>query len=235
MSLSCGTDRAQGAAVVYNLPMRKFPAHVFAKYPRELAMLKKLDSPQKIQDFLDKLRINFEAKRPTQRSVLSILLRREAQCVEGAMLAAAALWCHGEPPLLLDLLTTAKDHGHVVAVFKRGSRWGAISKTNHAVLQYRDPLYRGMREIAMSYFNEYFLDSGVKTLRRYSKPFSMLRFGDDWLVSRKNVWEVTDALDRVQHFNILRKGDEQRLREAHPIEIEAGKIVQWKKSHRGPR
>jgi len=90
------------------------------------------------------------------------------------MLAAAALWHNGYPSLLLDLKTTDADADHVVALFKEGGRWGAISKTNHAVLRYRDPVYRDPHELAMSYFNEYFLDSGVKTMRSFSAaPFDI--------------------------------------------------------------
>jgi hypothetical protein len=209
--------------------MRRFPEATFKKFPKELATFKKLNTPQKIQDFLDGLRINFEKKHSTLRSPLMALRRKETHCVEGAMLAAAMLWYHGEEPLLLDLVTTKNDHGHVVALFKKGNRWGAISKTNHAVLRYRDPIYRGAREIAMSYFNEYFLDSGVKTLRSYSTPFSMLRFNDDWLVTRRNLWEVTDALDDAPHINILGKRGAKHLSPAHELEIKAGKLVQWKR------
>lgn len=209
--------------------MRKFPEAAFANYRKELAVLKRLDTPQKIQDYLDKLKINFETKHATLRSPLMVIRRGEAQCVEGAMLAAAAFWYHGKPPLLLDLLTTEKDHGHVVAVFKQGRYWGSISKTNHAVLQYRDPVFKNMREIAMSYFNEYFLDNGEKTLRTYSNPFNMLQFGDEWLVARRNLWEVTDAMDRIPHFKILAPGAERHLRLAHPLERRAGKLVQWRK------
>lgn len=209
--------------------MRRFPEPALKKFSKEFAIFKKLNSPRKIQDFLDGLRINFERKHSTLRSPLMALQRGEAQCVEGAMLAAAILWYHGKEPLLLDLVTTKDDHGHVVALFKEGNRWGAISKTNHAVLRYRDPIYKDVREIAMSYFNEYFLDSGVKTLRGYSKPFSMLRFNDDWLTTRRNLWEVTDALDEVSHINILGKGDAKHLSPAHELEIKAGKLVQWSK------
>jgi len=213
--------------------MRKFPAEVLKKFPKEFAVFKKLDSPPKVQDFLDGLKINFEVQHATLRSPLMVLQRREAHCVEGAMLAAAAFWYHGRPPLLLDLLTTPNDHGHVVALFKEGKRWGAVSKTNHAVLQYRDPIYTGAREIALSYFNEYFLDSGIKTLRSYSAPFGMLQFENDWLTDRRNLWYVTDAMDRVAHYKIVSHKDAHRLlRPAHPLEIKAGKIVQWKKGRK---
>jgi hypothetical protein len=211
--------------------MRKFPQKTLKEHPREFAVLKKLDSPEKIQDFLDTIKINFEKNGDTSRSPLTVLRRREAHCIEGALLAAAALWYHGQPPLLLDLVTKKRghDHDHVVALFKRGGHWGAISKTNHAVLRWRDPVYCTVRELAMSYFHEYFLDTGEKTLRTYSRAFSLLPFGDDWLTSTEDLWEVNNALDESPHFAIAPKGAMAKLRRAHPIERAAGKIVEWKK------
>lgn len=209
--------------------MRRFPDSVLKEFSEARAIFKKLDSPLKIQNFLDLLRINFEETTETCHSPLLVLERKKAHCMEGALLAAAILWYHGERPLLLDLKTNNDDDDHVVALFKRENQWGAISKTNHAVLRYRDPVYASARELAMSYFNEYFLDDGVKTLRSYSKPFDLLRFGNDWLTTKKNLWNVTDALDNSPHINILPKVGVRHLRLADPIEIKAGKLTQWKK------
>src|SRR5258708_19657991 len=131
--------------------MRRFPEPALKKFSKEFAIFKKLNSPRKIQDFLYELRINFERKHSTLRSPLMVLQREEAQCVEGAMLAAAILWYHGKEPLLLDLVTTKDDHGHVVALFKEGNRWGPISKPNHSFLRYPVPIYKNFRAIALSY------------------------------------------------------------------------------------
>ena len=154
-----------------------------------------------------------------------------AHCMEGAMLAAAAFWYHGGKPLLLDLKTKdARDFDHVVAPFKIHGLWGAISKTNHAVLRYRDPIYRDIRELVMSYFNEYFLDDGKKTLRSHSTLFDLSTLGTDWLTSKKNLWNVAELLDRSPHVNILKdKRVVKDLRRANRTEIEAGKIIEWKK------
>lgn len=204
--------------------MKQFP-HFLHK---EFNLFKKLDSPSKIQNFLDKFAINFETDgRDTCRSPLKTLAHKKAHCIEGAMLAAAIFWYHRQKPLLLDLKTTNDDLDHVVALFKQGNRWGAVSKTNHAVLRYRDPIYKSVREIAMSYFNEYFLDSGKKTLRSYSAPFSLLSYPADWLTSRKNLWKIPADLDQSPHFNIMEKSAIKSLRPADPIEIKAGKLVQW--------
>ncbi|MGD1003299.1 MAG: hypothetical protein ABR884_01860 [Minisyncoccia bacterium] len=212
--------------------MRAFPKSVIKEFPDEFSIFKKLQSTAAIQDFVNGLEMNFTGRRHTYASPLVVLETGKAHCMEGAMLAAAALWHLGYPPLLLDLKTTAHDDDHVVALFKESGRWGAISKTNHAVLRYRDPVYRDPRELAMSYFNEYFLDSGVKTMRGYSAPFDLLQcraaHGDEWLTSRGDLSAIAEALDFSRHFEIFKKGAAPRLRRADRIEIEAGKIVEWK-------
>src|SRR3954468_3158885 len=139
----------------------------------EFRVLKKLNSPRKVQDFLDTVPINFERGGETCMSPLRTLRRNRAHCMEGALVAALALWMHGRPPLIMDLKTSNDDVDHLVAVFKIGRHWGGITKTNHAVLRYREPVYRDLRELAMSFFHEYFLDSGKKTLRAYSEPFDL--------------------------------------------------------------
>jgi hypothetical protein len=208
--------------------MRKFPLSLFKEFPEELAVLKKLRTPGAIQDHLNGLRMNIQ-KKHTYSSPLIVLKKKKAHCMEGAMLAAAALWLHARPPLILDLKTTDDDADHVIALFKEGSRWGAITKTNHAVLRYRDAVYRDPREIVMSYFNEYFLDSGVKTLRSYStRPLDLSTGGDEWLVSSDDLLYIAEKLDFAPHTSIMKKGEERRLRLADPIEIAAGKIVEWK-------
>lgn len=196
---------------------------------QEFQIFRKLDSPSKVQDFLNRIPQNFDAGRRTCRSPLMALRRNKAHCMEGAMLAAAIFWSHGEKPLVLDLRTTPKDDDHVVALFRHGGRWGAVSKTNHAVLRYRDPIYANIRELVMSYFNEYFLDDGSKTLREYSTPFDLQIYGAEWLTSKKDLWNIPLDLDKSQHFKILTGHGTRNLRLADPVEIKAGKIVEWNK------
>ncbi len=206
--------------------MKRFPAYDVP----EFKIFKKLTSPAKIQDFLETLPINFK---DTFRSPKEALRHGKIQCLEGATLAAAIFWYHGRPPLLLDLETTLKDESHVVALFKENGCWGAVSKTNHAVLRYRDPIYKTIRELALSYFNEYFLDSGVKTLRSYStKPFDLTEFDDDWLTATHEIWGVEEELVRAPHTKILGDLPARKLRPADPLEIRAGKITEWKKPPR---
>ena len=107
---------------------------MFGFNKEEMRILRSLDTPQKIQDFLETLRINFEPGGDTLMSPRVVLRERRAHCIEGALIAATALWMHGEKPLLLDLKALDIDYDHVVALYKKNGYWGAISKTNHAAL-----------------------------------------------------------------------------------------------------
>ena len=195
----------------------------------EFEIFKKLSTPAKVQDYLDAFPINFEKSGETYRSPLITIRRNEAHCMEGAMLAASIFWYHGEAPLVMNLQTTRDDVGHVVALFRRGGKWGAVSKTNHAVLRYRDPVYATARELAMSYFNEYFLDSGKKTLRSFSEPFDLRTYGTEWLASRKHLWNIVYGLMDSKHTDIIGSKEAKYLRPADQIEIQAGKITEWKR------
>jgi len=198
--------------------------------PDELRFLRKLNRPAKIQDFLETLPINFESKGETLMSPRRVLQERCAHCMEGALLAAAALAVAGHKPLLLDLVTVEKDYYHVVAPFQIAGFWGAISKTNHAVLRYREPIYKTIRELALSYFHEYFLDDGSKTLRSYAGPFNLSRFNKKhWATSEEDLWWLSDELDKVKHCQILSQKQKTGLRRADKIEITAGKLEEWKR------
>jgi len=193
----------------------------------EFKPLRALDRPRKVQDFLDRLPINRESKRETCTSPLVTLRRNTAHCMEGALLAALALWMHGHKPLILDLRTTSDDVDHLVALFRKGRYWGGITKTNHAVLRYREPVYRDVRELAMSYFHEYFTHEGVKTLREYSAPFDLSRWKGDWVTSEDDLWDLEKAIDRSPHHRLLDRSQIAGLRRADAIEIKAGKLVEW--------
>lgn len=209
------------------LRMRKFPSDILKKHA-ELRVFKKLNTPEKIQDFLDRLPINFETQGDTCRSPLETLRAEKAQCMEGAMLAGAALWYHGKPPLILDLKTLDHDDSHVVTLFKYANHWGAISKTNHAVLRYRDPVFKNIRELAMSYFNEYFTHAGEKTLQSFAGPFNLLRYGTRWITASEPLFHIVTNIDHAPHVKILSSQTKKRLRKADLIEIEAGKLVEWR-------
>lgn len=193
----------------------------------EAGVLKKLNTPQKIQDFINRLAVNFEENGETVMSPQRVLKTRKAHCLEGALFAACALQFHGHKPLLLDLRPIEPDEVHVVTLFKDKGFWGAISKTNHAVLRFRDPIYKNIRELVMSYFHEYFLDNGQKMLKDYAGPVDLSKFNKkNWQTDAKDLFYISKYLDRVKHINILNKHQAKILRKADPIEIEAGKLVE---------
>ncbi len=195
----------------------------------ELAHLRRLNTPRKIQDYLDTLRQNFEPEGDTCFSPRMVMRKKRAHCIEGAMLAALALRIHGQRPLVLDLESSKHDFDHVVALFKLHGCWGAISKTNHAVLRYREPVYKTIRELVLSYFHEYFDKKGFKTLRRYSRPVDLSRFDrQGWMTNEENNWMVAQYLAEAPHTDLLTRSQIAGLRTADPIEIEAGEIVEWK-------
>lgn len=196
----------------------------------ELGVLRKLKTPIQIQDFLDTLPINYEKKGETHMSPRRVLRERKAHCIEGALLAAAAFWIHGEEPLLLDLTAAAEDDDHVVALYKKNGYWGAISKTNHATLRFRDPIYHSLRELALSYFHEWFLDeNGLKMLRSYSMPLNMKRLGSEWVTAEEDLWHLDEALDSLPHFSLLPAKNKKHLRPADGMERRAGALREWSK------
>ncbi|HEU0085396.1 MAG TPA: hypothetical protein VFQ59_00330 [Candidatus Paceibacterota bacterium] len=197
---------------------------------KEKKLIKSLNTPAKIQDFLNKLPFNFEKDgHDTIKSPLRTLREKNAHCFEGALLGAYILSQHGHTPLLLHLKTTSDDMDHVIAPFKINGLWGALSKTNHAVLRYRDPVYKNIRELVMSYFHEYFLYNGKKTLRQYSKPLDMRVFKKGWEVSVEDLWIVDEALDRAKNFDIAPKNIIAKLRKADILERKVGQVEEYPK------
>jgi len=194
---------------------------------RELKPLVRLSSPKRIQDFLDTIPINKETRGETCSSPVVTLRRRSAHCMEGALVAALAIWMHGGAPLIMDLKTTDDDVDHLVALFKKGRYWGGITKTNHSVLRYREPMFRDLRELATSYFHEYSLPNGKKTLRAYSEPFDLRLWDGDWISSEDDLWDLEQAIDRSPHRPLLNRSQIAGLRKADEIEIRAGKLVEW--------
>ena len=197
--------------------------------PNELRVFARLNTPQKIQDYLDALKINFEEDgEDTCVSPRYVMKRQSAHCAEGALFAAAALWYHGRKPLLMDLKASKDDYDHVATLFQENGKWGALTKTNHAVLRYREPVYESPRELAMSYFHEYFNDKGYKCLRSFSEPFDLSKLKDNsWLTTPENLWEIVFSLDASRHHQLVSTAEIRNLRLAHPAEIEAGKILEW--------
>jgi len=211
--------------------MKKKGFDSFGLTTEELKILKSLNTPRKIQDFLDDLKINFEENgKDTCQSPRQVLKSKKAHCIEAAIFAAATLYLNGFKPLIMDFETIPKDEDHVVALFKQNNCWGAISKTNHSILRYRDPIYKTPRELAMSYFHEYFLFSnGKKTMRAFSSPINLKIFNkNNWMSTNKEVWFIPEYLTNVKHNNILTKKQIKSLRPADKITIKAAMLTDFK-------
>src|ERR1700690_1376251 len=190
--------------------------------PAEHRAFARLDSPQKIQTYIEKLPPNFELKGDTCMSPRSVLKTRTAHCAEAAVLAVAALIYHGKPAWLMDIQALPSDQDHIVTLFKERGLWGAISKTNHAVLRWRDPIYRSPRELAMTYAPEYNLDYGKKSMVAFSRPFSLARYAPArWLITPDHLDWLMDAVDASPHQPLRRR------RRTTRVELKSQDVTEW--------
>lgn len=172
--------------------------------PQEKRLLRSLSTPWKIQSYLDALPYNKEPDGETCRSPRRTIRDQSAHCFEAALLAAAALRVNGRPPLILDL-ESVRDDDHVIAVFRLDGHWGALAKSNYSGLGFREPVYRTLRELVMSYFEHYYNLKGEKTLRAFSRPVNLVRFDRlDWMSAEEDVWEIPEYLTTIAHTRILR-------------------------------
>ena len=171
--------------------------------PEERAVFRRLNTPAKVQRFLDELAYNKEYDGETCRSPRRVLRDRTAHCMEGSLFGAAALRMMGHPPLLLDL-EAVRDDDHVLAIFRQNGHWGALGKSNYSGLRFREPVYRTLRELAMSYFEHYYNPAGEKTLRNYSRPVNLARFDSmGWMTAEDDVWEIPEYLTTIAHRPLL--------------------------------
>jgi len=180
--------------------------------PSERKIFRRLSTPARIQAFLDhELGYNLEPDGDTCYSPRRVLRDRVAHCMEGALFAAAALRMLGYPPLLVDL-EAVRDSDHVLAVYRIDGRWGAVAKSDYSGLRSREPVYRTLRELAMSYFEHYFNPAGEKSLRTYSRPVNLKQFDRwDWMTSEDNVWAVPNHLVDIPHIRLITPAMERRL------------------------
>jgi hypothetical protein len=191
------------------------------------ARLAALRTPHRIQDFVNAIPWNHETDGPTARSVVETLRAGRAHCVEAAFVAASALWLAGEPPLLMDLGAARGDVDHVVALFRRGGHWGAISKSNSPLLRYRDPIHRTLRELAISFFPQY-VKLRRKTLRTYSVAVDLRRHDPaTWVTHPGFCHEMVDALTGSRHFPILPPGMKHALRPIDEIEARSNLLKDY--------
>ncbi len=208
----------------------KNPLAVFTS--AELRKLRSFKEPYGIQRFLDDTPYHLA---DTAWSPRLVLRERTSHCLEGAIFAAAALRVLGFPPLIFDL-EAENDTDHVLAVFRSRGHWGAIAKSNYAGCRYREPVYRSLRELAMSYFNTYFNMRGERTLRNFSAPVNLARFDHlDWMTSPDPIWFIPYYLCDIHHYKLLRPGMAQRLHRVDERTFRAeilGKATKEKKSTR---
>jgi hypothetical protein len=191
----------------------------------EQKMLRKLTTPARIQRFLDhEIGYNMEPQGHTCYSPRLVMRHRVAHCMEGALLAAAALRLLGHRPLILDL-EAVRDSDHVLAIYRVKGRWGAIAKSDYSGLRSREPVYRTIRELAMSYFEHYYNENGEKTLRSYSRPVSLRRFDSmNWMTEERDVWEIPNHLCDIPHTKILVPGMERTLARMDERLYHAGRL-----------
>lgn len=201
---------------------------MFASNSKEYTLLRRLNTPEKIQTFLEEIPLNFEERGETCMSPLRVLRERKAHCIEGAFLAGVCLAIQGEKPLIMSLKVEKDDVDHIVTLFKRNGCYGAISKTNHVVLRYRDPVYRTIRELAMSYFHEYFLTkNGKKTLIGYTEPINLNRFGTKWITAEEDLWDIAEKIYDSPIVRTVSKENKRFLRPACAFEQKIASIQEW--------
>jgi hypothetical protein len=166
----------------------------------ELRKLRSLKDPHGIQRFLDDMPYHLS---DTGWSPRQVLRENTSHCFEGAMLAAAALRVNGYPPLVFDL-EAEHDTDHVVAIYRVGGHWGAVAKSNYTGCRYREPVYRTLRELALSYFEVYFNLRRERSLRTFSNPVDLARFDHlDWMTTDKPLWFVAEYLMTIRHFRLV--------------------------------
>jgi hypothetical protein len=185
----------------------------------EVSFLKKLNDPDKIQGFLDSIDYNpnYECRSPRW-----VINKRSAHCFEGALFAAAALNFIGHKPLLVDM-KAFNDDDHVIAVFKEDGCWGAVAKSNFTTLRYREPVYRSLRELIMSYFDFYFNICGDKSLRSYSLPLDLSIFNNrSWATTDEDLEYIGDKLEQLHHFHVVTKKMIRKLKVASETMLKAG-------------
>ena len=185
----------------------------------ELRSIRALKDPAGIQRFLDRIPYHLS---PTAWSPRRVLAEKTAHCLEGAIFAAAALRVLGRPPLLIDF-EAHRDTDHVLAVFREGNCYGAIATSNYAGCRYREPVYRSLRELTMSYFDTYFNLAGERSLRTFSQPVDLSRFDRrGWMTIDGEVWFIAEHLCDIPHTRLLTPAQAKNLHRVDARSLSAG-------------
>jgi hypothetical protein len=187
--------------------------------PKELRKLRNLKDPHGIQRFLDDMPYHLA---DTAWSPRRVLREGTSHCLEGAIFAAAALRANGYPPLVWDLEAEG-DTDHVVAIYKVDGHWGAIAKSNYTGCRYREPVYRSLRELAISYFEGYFNLRRERSLRTFSRPINLSRFDRlNWMTTEGPLWFIVEYLLTIPHTPLLKPGMNRRLHRLDERSFKAG-------------
>ncbi len=187
----------------------------------EIALLKTLSDPDKIQGFLDSIDYNpvYECKSPRY-----VIKKRSAHCFEGALFAASVMQYNGYKPLIVDM-KAFNDDDHVIAVFKENARWGAVAKSNFTSLRFREPVYRTIRELIMSYFDFFFNTAGDKSLRSYSLPLDLTIYETrHWRTTEEDLEYIGDKLETLRHFPVINEAMIKKLSVASETMLKAGML-----------
>jgi hypothetical protein len=186
----------------------------------ERLILSDLTTPHKIQEFLDGIPYSTE---PVYRCPLQVLRDRVAHCFDGALFAAAMMRRIGHPPVITDMLPNNRDDDHLLAVFCIEGHWGAVAKSNFTGLRYREPIYLSLRELIMSYFEQYYNVAGEKTLRGYTAPLDLTVFdGADWMISNAGLEQIAQRTDEISRFALLTPQMEAGLSKVDERSLKAG-------------
>jgi hypothetical protein len=187
----------------------------------EISFLNTMSDPDKIQGFLDSIEYNpvYECRSPRW-----VIKKKSAHCFEGALFAAAAMEFNGYQPLIVDL-KAYNDDDHVIAIFKKDGYWGAVAKSNFTSLRYREPVYRSLRELIMSYFDFYFNTDGDKSLRSYSTPLNLTIYNPrHWTTTDEDLEYIGDKLEQLHHYPVVNEKMIKNLKRASSIMLAAGML-----------
>jgi hypothetical protein len=168
---------------------------------RERRKIAQLSTPTKIQDFLDRLPYSVES---IYRCPLRVFREHTAHCFDGALFGAAALRRLGYPPLILNMTAIAEDDDHLLALYNRDGHWGAVAKSNFVGLRFREAIYRNLRELVMSYFEQFYSVERKKSLRSYTVPLNLKAFDKlNWMISDEALERIGERLDEIRNVPLL--------------------------------
>ena len=186
----------------------------------ERTLMAKLNSPSGIQAFLDGFAYSTEE---VYRCPLRVLRERIAHCFDGALFAAAALRRIGFPPLLLEMLPNDRDDDHMLALYKMDGHWGAVAKSNFVGLRFREAIYRTLRELVLSYFEQYYNVEREKTLRGYTAPLNLKAFDRfNWMVSDEPLEQIATRLGEIRKISVVAPQMIAKLSLVDPRSYQAG-------------